>query len=325
MGHVLREILAPFLENRDLLEAMFVGARLSHPTHNPGDSTSANAEGSCKTTVGAAADVSKAETLKATAEEGRGKSVEERQPSSGAGPWGYSSSFSSRGCWKVDARAAAQRDSSVELNFDSVAFDVFLRPEDWKGAREEEEGARWSQSATAHAVVSNAVPFHHADGLPRELGPLLFDETADASLLAGTAEPRPPSRGARGEDVKHPAAVMQEGGKEEFESGEGQHGEEGDNDLWVKKENPRSYGPVLTHVHGRTQPSEGTVEVRLRGEPMDATQLARAGMPQDMSALVVDAIPDVNTMGSSLLSRGVAASALGGSRQGVQKSRAAAH
>lgn len=41
-------------------------------------------------------------------------------------PWGYRTSLAPRGCWKVDAGMVARRDDSVELGFDSVAFEIFL-------------------------------------------------------------------------------------------------------------------------------------------------------------------------------------------------------
>lgn len=40
--------------------------------------------------------------------------------------WGYRSHLSSRGAWKIDPGAATRKDESVKLDFDSVAFDVFI-------------------------------------------------------------------------------------------------------------------------------------------------------------------------------------------------------
>lgn len=52
-----------------------------------------------------------------------GRSSEGMGPSSA---WGYRSYMCSRGCWRVDAGTAARADASVELDFDSVAFEVFV-------------------------------------------------------------------------------------------------------------------------------------------------------------------------------------------------------
>lgn len=39
---------------------------------------------------------------------------------------GYRSRITSKGCWQMDAAAAAQGDPSVRLGFDSVGFDLFI-------------------------------------------------------------------------------------------------------------------------------------------------------------------------------------------------------
>ena len=45
-------------------------------------------------------------------------------------------------------------------------------------------------STVPSAIVTNAVPFRLAQGLPRELGPLLFDANIDADILAGKKKRR---------------------------------------------------------------------------------------------------------------------------------------
>lgn len=313
LGRVLRAILEPFQENADLLKAMFVGGQSPNAT-DPADCTTTNARRFTTSTGSKEVGIPELEARTATGQRGE---ESEGGSAAGYGRWGYWSSLSSRGCWKVDARTAAQRDPSVELGFDSVAFDVFIRPEDHCEGRAGAE-APSSKSRHAHAIVSNAVPFRLVDGLPRELGPLLFDETVDASLLGGRGECRPLSRGAKSEREKHPAGVEPDG--KDSKMGEDQEGVEDD---WVETEGPRGCGPVLSHIRRGCRPVEGVVEVRLRAKPLDTKQLARAGLPQDMSALVVDAIPEPRASGNLKLPD--VAAGVSGKRQGVRRSRAVAH
>ncbi|CAM9162797.1 unnamed protein product, partial [Hapterophycus canaliculatus] len=294
LGRVLEAILGPFLENADLLEAMFVGGQLSSAAFSA-VSTDTNARRFTTSTAGREVGNSEVETPTAT---GTSQNSEGNECGSAAGDglWGYCSSLSCKGCWKVDAWTAAQRDPSVELGFDSVAFDIFVTPEDYRQGREGAE-APLSQPDYSRVVVSNVVPFRLADGLPRELGPLLFEETADASLLGGGAEYRPPSRGTRNGREKHPAGDEPEG--EDSVTREEQEGEEDEEDLWIDKEDPRGCGPMLSHVRRECRSVGGVVEVRLRAKSIDSRQLARAGLPQDMSALVVDVNPEVTAAGNS--------------------------
>ncbi|CAM9752939.1 unnamed protein product, partial [Scytosiphon promiscuus] len=284
LSRVLREILGPFLDNADLLKGMFVGGQLSNPASAAG-STTTNAQRFTVSAADGEVGIPEVDTPTAAA---MGPKGEQNEGESAArdGRWGYWSSLSSKGCWKVDAWAAARRDLSVELEFDSVAFDVFLRPHDCCEGSEEEEEAPSFQPGRARAVVSNAVPFRFADGLPRELGPLLFEATADASLLRGSSEHRLPSHGAGIGRTKHSARVEPEGSSSNL--GEVQEEGREEEDLWESQEDPHGCGPVLSCRRRGYRPGEGTVEVRLRAKPLDTKQMVSAGLPQDMSALVVD-------------------------------------
>lgn len=263
-------------------------------------------------------------------------------PAAGDGLWGYRSSLSSKGCWKVDAWAAARRDNSVELGFDSVAFDVFVRPEEERGqeisaaagkraaARHDDGKAPSSSSGGARAVVTNVVPYRLNDGLPRELGPLLFSDNEVASLLAGDPDHHhhPPSRGARRGRAKQTMAVEpEEAHSSPAENHEHEEKEEEEEEalLWVRKKDPSSSGQVLSHVHRGVAADAGTVEVRIRGESLDVGALARVGLPQDMSALAVAAANDVIAAGNSKRTGDVVGVVSGGTKQERRKPRAAAH
>lgn len=223
--------------------------------------------------------------------------------------WGYRSSLSSKGCWKIDARAVARRDSSLKLGFDSVAFDLFVLPDEKKGGKKggeepatpsvgkrrhatrvnDHEEAESSSHRATRAVVTNAVPFRLEDGLPQELGPLLFEDPSDASLLAGdAAESHPQPRGAK-RRPEHPRVTVSDPelvGSEPEEAEEETEEEQGYK--WESKKDPRSAGQILSHTRRGSGPSEAAVEVRIRGETLGADQLARTGLPHDLFGLVVD-------------------------------------
>lgn len=327
MEHILRGVLRPFLENTDLLQAMFVDGHPStdgiaaagttgtrRPTGRAGGVRGGETRsGGEWSPPPAAAAPANATTTKAPAEENGEGRDDGRAAGGDSSSWGYRSSLASKGCWKVDAWAAARRDDSVELGFDSAAFDVFVRPEDKRGEEARAEGKRPA------AVVTNVVPFWLADGLPRELGPFLFDNSAVASLLDEDADHRPPSRdGARRKRGKQTGPAERDG--PDSSPGETPENEEADGTVWVRKKASDSAGQVLSHVHHADATDGGKVEVRIRGEPVDAETLAVAGLPQDMAALVVTANVDPSKRPGSAF-----ASISGGERQGRRKQRAAAH
>ncbi|CAM9270570.1 unnamed protein product [Ectocarpus fasciculatus] len=324
-NRLIAEILGPFLENPDLLKAAFEGepgarasvlatkatsarrttttaASTARETH--GDGAGGDGEQFPSSSVAEAGDTGVRQV---------GRENEEGSAAAAAaadgGMWGYRSSLSSKGCWKIDARAVGQRDSSLKLGFDSVAFDLFVLPDEKKGGKKggeepaapsvgkqrhttranNNEDAESSLRRAARAVVTNAVPFRLADGLPRELGPLLFEGTSDASLLAGhAAEDRPQSRGAK-RGPEHPRVTVSDperDGPEPKEAEEKTQEEQGYE--WESKTDPRSAGQILSHTRLGSGPSEAAVEVRIRGETLGADQLTRAGLPHDLFDLVVD-------------------------------------
>lgn len=331
MDHILRGVLRPFLENTDLLQSMFVDCHPSTDGMAAADTTAARRptaraggvrEG--KTRRGGEWSIPPSApphnpTTTAPADENGESREDGRAADENSGSWGYRSSLSSRGCWKVDAWAAARRDGSVELGFDSAAFDVFVLPED--------ERAREAEVARERpaAVVTNVAPFRMAEGLPRELGPLLFDKILVASLLAeDEADHRPPSRDrARSRRGKQTGAAEQEG--PDSSPGKTAEGEEKEGSLWVKKKASDGTGPVLSHVYRVGDGEGGNVEVRIRGEPVDTETLAMAGLPQDMAALVVAADVDTPLAGTSKRPGSAFASVSGEEQQGRRKQRAAAH
>lgn len=332
MAYILRGVLRPFLENADLLRAMCVDGHSSvdgvaaadatatgRPTGIAGRSREGETRGggewspppSAGTPPNAAATTAPAEENGESCEDGR---------AAGDCPWGYRSSLSLKGCWKVESWAAARRDSSVELGFDSAAFDVFVRPEDESGEAAVAAGRR----PAAAAVVTNVVPFRLADGLPRELGPLLFDKSVLASLLAGDAEHRPPSRdGGKRRKGKHTGTTEREGA--DSSPGETPEDEETEEARWVRKKASNGTGQVLSHVHYVDAAEGGKVDVRIRGEPVDAETLATAGLPQDMVALVVTTGVDTSMAGTSKPAGNVMVGVAAGEKQGRRKQRAAAH
>ncbi|CAM9435508.1 unnamed protein product [Ectocarpus sp. 6 AP-2014] len=345
-NQLIADILGPFLENPDLLKAAFAdepGERASVPATkatSAGRTTTNNAVSTARETPGdGAGGDGEQSTSSSVAEAGDtgvrqvGRENEEGSAAAAAaadgGMWGYRSSLSSKGCWKIDARAVARRDSSLKLGFDSVAFDLFVLPDEKKGGKKggqeppaapsvgkqrhatrvnDHEKAESSSRRATRAVVTNAVPFRLADGLPRELGPLLFEATSDASLLAGdAAENHPQSRGAKRKPehlrvtVSDPELVgsRPEEAEEETEEEEGYK--------WESKKDPRSAGKILSHTRRGSGPSEAAVEVRIRGETLGADQLARAGLPHDLFGLVVDErfkVTNAATAGDSKSTRG---------------------
>lgn len=358
MEHILRGVLGPFLENTDLLRAMFVDGHASTDaapaaggvtaTRRPAARAGGIREGdTCgggewspppSTNPPASSGRAPAEDSGDSREDGRAAGGISSSNSSSSSAWGYRSSVSSKGCWKVDAWAAARRDGSVDLSFDSIAFEIFVRPEDgrWgKGGAEEEEGtsaatavaaAGKRSSSSPATVVTNVLPFRLVDGLPRELGLLLFDKKLVASLLAeDDADHQPPSRDSARRRQGKEAGSAEPGGADSSPGETPEEGETGKT-LWVRKKASNSTGPVLSHVHhADAVEGVGKVEVRIRGEPLDAEALAMAGLPQDMAALVVAADVDPSTAGPSKLPASAAAGASGGDKQGRRKQRAAAH
>ncbi|CAB1113868.1 unnamed protein product [Ectocarpus sp. CCAP 1310/34] len=342
-NQLIADILGPFLENGDLLKAALEdeqGARASVPANRatsasrattnavstareiPGDGAGGDGEQSPSSSVAEAGDTGVRQI---------GRENEEGSAAAAAadgGMWGYRSSLSSKGCWKIDARAAGRRDSSLKLGFDSVAFDLFVLPHekgDKKGGEEPaapperkqrhatrvngHEEAKSSSHRATRAVVTNAVPFRLADGLPRELGPLLFDDTSDASLLAGdAAEYHPQSRVAK-RRPEHPLVTVSDPELDGSELEEVEEEAEEEHEYgWESKKDPRSAGQILSHTHRGSGPSEAAVEVRIRGETLSADQLARAGLPHDLFGLVVDErfnVTNAATAGDSKSSGGV--------------------
>lgn len=224
----------------------------------------------------------------------------------------------------MDSWAAARKDKSVELGFDSAAFDVFVRPEE--DERVEETAPAGNRPA---AVVTNVVPFRLTDELPKELGSLLFDtHVVVSSLQADDSDHRPPSRdSAKKRRAKHTGTAEWEGPGSS--PGETPEAEETENTLWVKKKASHRIGQVLSHVHhvGAAEGGNGgKVEVRIRGGALDAETLATTGMPKDMAALVVTAGADTSPAGTSKLAGSASVGvASGEEKQGRRKQRAAAH
>lgn len=386
MDQVLRRVLRPFLDNTDLLRAMFVGSLLSKDGDAATDTPTTDTTTTRRPTIStrkAGGGLRQGETRgggewspppstatpangKVTAKDAapgqNGGSSEDDGPAADGGMWGYRSSLSSKGCWKVDAWASARKDTSVELGFDSVAFDLFVNPGDETGEKtaaaavriaEKRAAARHDHgtalkrsssnssgsSSSARAVVSNVVPFRLVDGLPRELGPILFSADEISSIVsAGDPDhQRPPSRGARRGHARQKAVAVEpeaagSNPKENQEHVEEDDGEEEQKEsLWARKKDPSGSGHViLSHVHrGAAADAEGTaVEVRIRGESSDVGgALARSGLPQDMSGLVViDATLDAVPAGQSKRTVEVVARAGSGvNRQERRKQRAAAH
>lgn len=165
-SRVLREILEPFLKNADLVKAMFA-AGSTPPTAPPKNLTAEAVKEN--TSAGDDEDPADATTATSPHIDGSGigkgsreqeegmddawlqpppptttaataSGVESQHPGScpsveneeqpGIRSWGYLSSLAARGGWKVDAAEIARRDDSVELKFDSIAFDVFVRTGD---------------------------------------------------------------------------------------------------------------------------------------------------------------------------------------------------
>lgn len=237
----------------------------------------------------------------------------------------------------------------MELGFDSVAFDLFVNPEDERGdvpvaaaarvagglvAARHGHGKPPKSSSCARSVVSNVVPFRLIDGLPRELGPLLFSADDFSSLLSARDPDHPhhTSLGARRGHAKHKTVAVETEGEDSMQNQE--HGEEGGEEdeqkaLWVRKKGPSGSGHVvLSHVHGGAAADAAgtTVEVRICGESLGAGALARAGLPQDMSGLAVTATIAAVAAGHSKRSGEVVARVgSGGNKQERRKQRAAAH
>lgn len=334
-NQLIAEILGPFLENSDLLKAAFeddptVRASVHAAKATSARRTATNAFSTARETRGdgAGGDGEQSPSSSVAEAEDTGVRQIDRENEEGSaaaaadgGKWGYRSSLSSKGCWKIDARAVARRDASLKLSFDSVAFDLFALPDEnmWGKNQGEEpptsslrkqrhdtrdnnhKEAEASSHHAARAVVTNAVPFRLADGLPRQLGPLLFEDTSDASRLVGDpAENHPPSRGSK-RGPEHPRVTVSNPELVDSEPGEAEEEAEEEYE-WESKTDPRKAGKILSYTRRGCGPSEAAVEVRIRGETLGADNLARAGLPHDLFALVVDErINDTNTATASAL------------------------
>eukprot|EP00904_Undaria_pinnatifida_P000782 jgi/Undpi1/10704/HiC_scaffold_29.g13152.m1 len=389
-SRVLREILEPFLKNADLVKAMFA-AGSTPPTAPPKNLTAEAVKEN--TSAGDDEDPADATTATSPHIDGSGigkgsreqeegmddawlqpppptttaataSGVESQHPGScpsveneeqpGIRSWGYLSSLAARGGWKVDAAEIARRDDSVELKFDSIAFDVFVRTGDRGSERrtategitgtafsprtparpsrtnncraesasredDDDDDDHHDASTVPSAIVTNAVPFRLAQGLPRELGPLLFDANIDADILAGkNIDPSPsekeksdspakkstaddPSSPKRGKmDSSSPKTDALELNPQEQQQEEEEEEEEGEGfglgqgwggrEIWTRKADPLGTGEVFSHISRGEQSDDdvvGAIEVRLRAGPLGVAELARAGLPKDVSALVV--------------------------------------
>lgn len=121
------------------------------------------------------------------------------------------------------------------------------------------------------------MPFRSEGGLPSELGPLLFDSKIDASLLSGDGGNFLLNRDGHGSVVK------QEG---ENTHTEAEKDDVHDEDMWFRELDPAGAGEMIRHVHQELT-GYGSVEIRIRGKPVGVDNLARAGLPKDLLALVV--------------------------------------
>ena len=64
----------------------------------------------------------------------------------------------------------------------------------------------------------------------------------------------------------------------------------GGREIWTRKADPLGTGEVFSHISRGEQSDDdvvGAIEVRLRAGPLGVAELARAGLPKDVSALVV--------------------------------------
>lgn len=177
-NQLLQGVLRPFLDNADLLKAMFTGDQL--PGDRPATDTATAATAA---TTAAAAAVENPSFAVAAPPGDRDGNAKEREGADSRGgdrqlprsiggglaagsvagksgasskgfdgsPWGYRSSLLSRGCWKVDARKAAGRDGSVELGFDSVAFEVFVS---LSKKKQTQRSGRWAQKERFGAMAA---------------------------------------------------------------------------------------------------------------------------------------------------------------------------
>ena len=175
------------------------------------------------------------------------------------------------------------------------------------------------------AIVTNAVPFRLEDGLPRELGPLLFDANADGAVLAGKndliSSPETDASNLNLNEQKDEEEHGLENGRgkqnwinlNEQREDAGWYGlrKERGKDIWTRKPDPLGTGEVFSHVREWLDGGGACVEVRLRAGPLGAAELAKAGLPKDVSALVVgvDGGDTINRKGVGGGGAGVSASA----------------
>lgn len=135
-------------------------------------------------------------------------------------------------------------------------------------------------------LVTNAMPFRLEQGLPRELGPLLFDTTADAPILSGNVCRPPRAWSGRGTTTAARESKREEADRPTEEVDEKIRGAAPEE--WVRSEDPRGAGEILSHVHKYGfSGSAGVVEVRTRGKPLDVEGLLKAGLPKESSSLVI--------------------------------------
>lgn len=131
------------------------------------------------------------------------------------------------------------------------------------------------QDMSTRVLVSNVIPFRLEEGLPPEVGPLLFDAEVDASVLVGDSY-RPGGTQGKVNGQEH-------GGAEDTEVTEGS---------WARRPDPFGAGDIWSHWHCA---ADGTnIEVRVRAGELAPEGLMRAGMSKDLSALIVSNGGDIN-------------------------------
>lgn len=145
------------------------------------------------------------------------------------------------------------------------------------------------RSVATRALVTNVVPFRLEDGLPPDLTPLLFDAAIDAPILAGREVKALLSKSAGGKQGGEAVTYSNtKRGREQQPSGGFKHilaNKEAGVGSWTRRLDPLEVGEILTYRHRVND--EHTVEVRIRGDAVESNGLARAGLPADLSKLVV--------------------------------------
>lgn len=112
------------------------------------------------------------------------------------------------------------------------------------------------------ALVTNAVPFNLKEGLPRELGPLLFDPVADASVLAGGRLFLSPTRDGGPREKEEPQHQHQHRQQQPHEDHPQDHNDRLNSragGTWTRRRD-------LTLAHGNAEIFARTVEVAVAGD-----------------------------------------------------------